>query len=84
MKVVADSGDTCGIPSFETDSFNVSNAGPGATRANNGTKFARKPGQYTATWDGTDTRGRRVANGIYFYGLDTPDYRNVKKAVMMR
>ncbi|MEO0086228.1 MAG: FlgD immunoglobulin-like domain containing protein, partial [candidate division WOR-3 bacterium] len=44
----------------------------------------RKPGQYTATWDGTDTRGRRVANGIYFYRLDTPDYRNVKKAVMMR
>ncbi len=44
----------------------------------------RKPGRYTAVWDGTDTRGRRVANGIYFYGLDTPDYRNVKKAVLMR
>jgi len=25
-----------------------------------------------------------VANGIYFYRLDTPDYRNVKKAVLMR
>jgi len=23
-----------------------------------------------------DREGRRVANGIYFYRLDTPDYRN--------
>ena len=30
-----------------------------------------------------DREGRRVANGIYFYRLDTPDYRNVKKAVLM-
>jgi len=27
---------------------------------------------------------RRVANGFYFYRLDAPEYRNVKKAVMMR
>ena len=44
----------------------------------------QKPGRYTAVWDGNDTRGRRVANGIYFYRLDSPDYRNVKKAVLMR
>jgi len=44
----------------------------------------QKPGKYTAVWDGNDSRGRRVANGIYFYRLDTPDYRNVKKAVLMR
>jgi len=25
-----------------------------------------------------------VANGIYLYRLDAPDYRNVKKAVLMR
>jgi hypothetical protein len=44
----------------------------------------RKPGRYTATWDGTDTRGRRMANGIYFYRLDVPGFRGVKKAVLMR
>ena len=30
-----------------------------------------------------DREGWRVANGIYFYRLDTPGYRNVKKAVLM-
>jgi len=44
----------------------------------------QKPGKYTSAWDGNDTRGRRVANGIYFYRLDAPDYSNVKKAVLMR
>jgi hypothetical protein len=44
----------------------------------------RKPGRYTVTWDGTDTRGRRMANGIYFYRLDVPGFRSVKKAVLMK
>jgi hypothetical protein len=44
----------------------------------------KKPGRYTATWDGTDNRGRSLANGIYFYSLNAPGYRDVKKAVVMR
>jgi hypothetical protein len=44
----------------------------------------QKPGKYTSVWDGNDARGRRVANGIYFYRLDTPGYRKVRKAVLMR
>jgi hypothetical protein len=44
----------------------------------------RKPGRHTATWDGTDTRGRRVANGVYFYRLDVPEFRSVKKAALMK
>ncbi len=44
----------------------------------------QKPGKYTSVWNATDQRGRTVPRGIYFYGLDTPDYRNVKKAVLMR
>ena len=31
-----------------------------------------------------DREGQSVVNGIYFYRLDTPDFRNVKKAVLMR
>lgn len=42
------------------------------------------PGRYTATWDGRDVTGRSVANGVYFYRLDVPGYRDVKKAVVMR
>ncbi len=42
------------------------------------------PGIYTAQWDGTDDRGRQVANGIYFYRFDAPGFRDVKKAVIMK
>ncbi|HDR00365.1 MAG TPA: T9SS type A sorting domain-containing protein [candidate division WOR-3 bacterium] len=43
-----------------------------------------KPGVYTVTWDGTDARGRTVPNGVYFYRLDAPGFRDVKKAVVMK
>jgi len=36
-------GDTCHDLCFETDSFNVSNAGPNATSQNNGVKLIRQP-----------------------------------------
>jgi flagellar hook assembly protein FlgD len=44
----------------------------------------QKPGEYTATWDSKDSRGRQVPHGIYFYRLDTPGFRDTKKAVVMR
>lgn len=44
----------------------------------------QNPGRYTVTWDGRDDRGRRVSSGIYFYRLDTPDFRDTMKAVMTR
>jgi hypothetical protein len=43
-----------------------------------------KPGSYTSIWNGTDSRGRQVPRGVYFYRLDTPGYRAVKKAVVTR
>ena len=30
-------------------------------------------GEYEAVWDGVDGKGRNVANGVYFYIIDTPD-----------
>ncbi|MFO7675262.1 MAG: FlgD immunoglobulin-like domain containing protein, partial [bacterium] len=44
----------------------------------------QKPGAYVVTWDGSDGQGRAVPNGIYFYRLDAPGYKDVKKAVVMR
>jgi hypothetical protein len=29
-----------------------------------------RPGSYASVWNGTDTKGRRLANGVYFYALD--------------
>jgi hypothetical protein len=44
----------------------------------------KQPGAYTVTWDSKDSRGRQVPHGIYFYRLDTPGFREVKKAVVAR
>jgi len=44
----------------------------------------QKPGEYTVTWDSRDSRGRQVPHGVYFYRLDTPGFRAVKKAVVTR
>lgn len=44
----------------------------------------RQPGFYTATWEGTDSRGRQVPSGVYFYRLNAPGASGVKKAVVMR
>jgi len=44
----------------------------------------QKPGAYSVTWDSRDSRGRQVAHGVYFYRLDTPGFRDVKKAVVTR
>ena len=44
----------------------------------------QKAGSYSVTWDSKDSRGRQVARGVYFYRLDTPGFRAVKKAVVTR
>jgi hypothetical protein len=44
----------------------------------------QKPGAYSVNWDSKDSRGRLVPHGVYFYRLDTPGFREVKKAVVAR
>ncbi len=41
-----------------------------------------KPGTYTSVWNGTDTKGRRLANGVYFYALDNGAKRISRKIVL--
>jgi hypothetical protein len=41
-------------------------------------------GNHRARWDGTDTEGRSVASGIYFYRLVTPDRTISRKMALMR
>jgi hypothetical protein len=39
-------------------------------------------GQHAVTWDGTDTGGRRVAAGVYFYRLNAAD-RTISKTMVL-
>jgi len=42
------------------------------------------PEDQSATWNGLDDNGRDVANGIYFYTLDTGKEIVTKKMILMK
>jgi hypothetical protein len=43
-----------------------------------------KRGAYSMTWNGTDDRGRSLANGVYFVRLTAGDYRVTEKVVLQK
>jgi len=45
----------------------------------------QKPaGNYQITWDGTDNFGNKVTSGVYFYRIDTDNFVQTKKMVLMK
>jgi hypothetical protein len=43
-----------------------------------------KPGVFNANWDGRDNHARRMSQGIYFVRLNTPNYHEARKLVLMQ
>jgi Tol biopolymer transport system component len=41
-----------------------------------------KPGSYTSVWSGSDSKGRRMANGVYFYTFDNGTKRISRKIIL--
>jgi hypothetical protein len=41
-----------------------------------------KPGVYNLTWNSRDDRERRLAGGVYFVRLETPNYHETRKVIM--
>ena len=41
-------------------------------------------GSHKVIWNGTDSRNRRVASGIYYYRLETKDFSKTHKMVLMK
>jgi hypothetical protein len=41
-----------------------------------------KPGAYTSVWNRTDAKGHRLANGVYFYELDSGERRISRKVIL--
>jgi hypothetical protein len=44
----------------------------------------RKSGFYNLRWDGTTDQGAQVAQGIYFIRMLAPDFRAVRKVVLLK
>lgn len=44
----------------------------------------RKPGVYTATWNGLDRRGWQVPAGVYFIELATEQSKSIQKLILLR
>jgi hypothetical protein len=43
-----------------------------------------KPGDYNLKWDGKDNQNRKLSNGIYFYRLQTEDFKDTKKTILLK
>jgi hypothetical protein len=44
----------------------------------------RITGDHIINWDGKDDYGKSVSSGVYFYSLETGNFRQVKKMVLLR
>ncbi len=44
----------------------------------------RREGSYTVAWDGTDISGKYAASGIYLYRLETVEFTDTKKLILLR
>jgi len=43
-----------------------------------------EPGPHEVVWDGRDARGRRVADGVYFYAMSASGFHDARKLVLLR
>ncbi|MGB2769015.1 MAG: T9SS type A sorting domain-containing protein [Candidatus Zixiibacteriota bacterium] len=41
-------------------------------------------GIYEVSWDGKDDLGREVASGVYFYRLETPEFSQTRKMLLLK
>jgi flagellar hook assembly protein FlgD len=44
----------------------------------------KNAGAYSIAWDGRNNAGSDVASGIYFYKMETKDFSQSRKMVMLR
>ncbi len=47
-------------------------------------RFHSTSGNYSVQWSGTDNRGNNIGSGIYFYEIQTNEFREVKKMLLIK
>jgi hypothetical protein len=43
-----------------------------------------QPGYHQSLWDGSDSEGRPVNSGVYFYRLEAPSFTSSKKVLLLK
>lgn len=43
-----------------------------------------KPGEKSVQWDGRNNHGEQVASGLYFYRLETEDYQQTRRMLLLK
>jgi hypothetical protein len=44
----------------------------------------KSPGEYSVTWDGKNGNGVQVSTGVYFYRIESGDFTDIKKMVLVK
>ena len=44
----------------------------------------KEAGSFTATWDGTDARGRHAASGVYLYRIKAGDFTSSRRMLLLK
>ncbi|MFQ6617855.1 MAG: T9SS type A sorting domain-containing protein, partial [Fidelibacterota bacterium] len=44
----------------------------------------QEAGSYSIIWDGVNKYGNEIASGIYFYKMETPEFKSIKKMVIIK
>jgi len=47
-------------------------------------KAQQRAGDYTVRWDGRDGNGEQVSSGMYLYRLNTPEFQESRKMLLMK
>jgi len=45
---------------------------------------SKSPGIYHLNWDGTDYAGNRVASSLYLYKVETGNFKDIKKLMVIK
>ncbi len=45
---------------------------------------AKEAGSHTASWDGTDSQGRALASGVYFYRLEAGTFQQTRRMTLVK
>ena len=42
------------------------------------------PGRYSIIWNGTNDFGKSISSGMYFYRMEAPGFKSVKKLMLVK